>query len=50
MAETDNTAVLEVSTQAKSTVFSHQDSKDMDVMSNNSTSFEGSVVNMEVFP
>jgi hypothetical protein len=44
MADTEETAVLEVSSECKSTVLRKQDSKDTDIMSNYSTSLEGSMV------
>ncbi|PSN51060.1 hypothetical protein C0J52_01520 [Blattella germanica] len=44
MADFDDTAVLEVSSECKSPVLKKQDSKDTDIMSNCSTSLEGSVV------
>jgi hypothetical protein len=44
MADSEETAVLEVSSECKSTLLKKQDSKDTDVMSNYSTSLEGSVV------
>ncbi|XP_066992719.1 sorting nexin-7 [Anabrus simplex] len=44
MADTEETAVLEVSSECKSSVMKKQDSKDTDIMSNCSTSLEGSVV------
>lgn len=43
MAEGENTAVLEVSSECKPPV-NKQDSRDNDVISNYSTSLEGSVV------
>ncbi|XP_021925634.1 sorting nexin-7-like [Zootermopsis nevadensis] len=44
MADSEDTAVLEVSSECKSTLLKKQDSKDTDIMSNYSTSLEGSVV------
>lgn len=44
MADHEETAVLEVSSECKSTLLKKQDSKDTDIMSNYSTSLEGSVV------
>ena len=44
MADLEDTAVLEVSSECKSTQLKKQDSKDTDIMSNYSTSLEGSVV------
>jgi hypothetical protein len=44
MADFEESAVLEVSSECKSTLLKKQDSKDTDIMSNYSTSLEGSVV------
>lgn len=44
MADSEDTAVLEVSSECKPTLLKKQDSKDTDIMSNYSTSLEGSVV------
>lgn len=44
MADLEERAVLEVSSECKSTQLKKQDSKDTDIMSNYSTSLEGSVV------
>jgi hypothetical protein len=44
MSDPEGTAVLEVSSECKSTLLKTQDSKDTDIMSNYSTSLEGSVV------
>lgn len=44
MADLEDSAVLEVSSECKSTQLKKQDSKDTDIMSNYSTSLEGSVV------
>ncbi|KAJ9593179.1 hypothetical protein L9F63_015276, partial [Diploptera punctata] len=44
MADSEDTAVLEVSAECKQSVLKAQDSKDTDIMSNCSTSLEGSVV------
>jgi len=44
MADLEESAVLEVSSECKSTQLTKQDSKDTDIMSNYSTSLEGSVV------
>jgi hypothetical protein len=44
MADREESAVLEVSSECKSTQLKKQDSKDTDIMSNYSTSLEGSVV------
>jgi len=44
MADLEESAVLEVSSECKSTQLKKQDSKDTDIMSNYSTSLEGSVV------
>lgn len=44
MADSEETAVLEVSSECKPTLLKKQDSKDTDIMSNYSTSLEGSVV------
>jgi len=44
MADHEESAVLEVSSECKSTHLKKQDSKDTDIMSNYSTSLEGSVV------
>ncbi|PNF32709.1 hypothetical protein B7P43_G11595 [Cryptotermes secundus] len=44
MADPEEAAVLEVSSECKSTLLKKEDSKDTDIMSNYSTSLEGSVV------
>jgi hypothetical protein len=46
MADSEDPAVLEVSSECKSALLKKQDSEDTDIMSNYSTSLEGSVVNI----
>jgi hypothetical protein len=44
MAVSEDSAILEVSFECKSALLKKQDSKDTDIMSNYSTSLEGSMV------
>jgi hypothetical protein len=46
MADSEDPAVLQVSSECQSALLKKQDSEDTDIMSNYSTSLEGSVVNI----